>query len=177
MATPLGHMLAGASVGAVCQTGAAPLWRVTAGALIGAAADLDFLPGILLGEPARFHHAASHSMLFVLAVAALAVSISAHARFRWGLLVGVGYGSHLVLDLFTFDDSVPYGIPLFWPFSSQTWQSPVPLLPNVLHSTGSVIGLHNLEVAVREVLTLGPILLITLLVAHRRRPQTTTPSP
>lgn len=80
--------------------------------------DLDFIPGILVGDPTRFHHFESHSLFFGLVVSFLLSKIS-RAPFWALLLVGL---SHPLLDLLTWDSygfySDHHGIPLFWPFSN-----------------------------------------------------------
>ncbi len=97
-------------------------------AFAAAAADLDFLPGLLLGDPGRFHHGVSHSvgaaLLFGVAMALIAPSTLAGAYTRRALLWASLYGSHLVLDFFAVDTTPPYGEPIFWPFSGQYFISP-----------------------------------------------------
>ena len=61
-------------------------------------------------------------------------------------------------DLFTLDNGFPIGIPLFWPLSDVFISAPFYVIPNVLHSS-NVIGLHNLNVVLLELLLFGPPLL------------------
>jgi inner membrane protein len=133
------------------------------------AADLDFIPGLVLGQLNRYHHAQSHSLTCAVVAASIALLSTRDARLRWGLLVGLAYASHLALDLLTFDDSPPQGIPLFWPYSLKVFQCPVTLLPNVLHGNGMELSAHNMGVALREGALLVPPLLGTLLFWSRDR--------
>src|SRR5918994_6604712 len=118
MATPIGHLLAGAAIGTLMSRGSNLRRAIFVGGLAAIAADFDFIPGILIGNPGRFHHAHSHSITFAVLAGMVAALIARESRLQWALLVGVGYASHLLLDGLTFDDSVPHGIPLLWPFVS-----------------------------------------------------------
>lgn len=92
------------------------------------AADLDFLPGLLVGDPSRFHHGVSHSvgaaLFFGLAMALLAPGFLGRTYAWRAAAFAVLYGSHLLLDLFAVDTTPPYGEPLLWPFSSRFFLSP-----------------------------------------------------
>ena len=167
MSTPVGHLLAGAAIGAALG-GEHRTWRVTAWcALAGAAADLDFIPGLLIGEPARFHHAQSHSLPFVLLAAAVAAFLARKGRWRWALIVGLCYASHLALDYVTYDGSAPYGIPILWPLTSKAFLSPITLLPHVQHTSASVFSFHNFMLMCLEVGVLGPLLAWSWLAARK----------
>lgn len=168
MATPLGHLLAGAAAGAAARGSLPPARAALVAALAAAAPDLDFLPGILLGDPARFHHGASHSLGFVL-LAALPLLLLPRVPRRWAVVAAAGYATHLALDLVTLDNSLPRGIPLLWPLSSAVFQSPVALLPNVQHTREPVVSLHNLRLVALELLLFVPLLAAALAVARRGR--------
>lgn len=168
MATPVGHMLAGASASVGAHAGGTSPWRLGVGALLGAAADLDFVPGLLLGDPARFHHGPSHSLGFALLVGAVAWVVASRNRWRWALAAGGAYASHLLLDFLTFDPSSPVGIPLLWPLSEAYLISPLTPLPRVLHSSVSVFNLHNVGVALLEVVLFGGLLWLCIRWRFRR---------
>ena len=168
MATPLGHLLAGAALGVAFGGCGRRRTSAVVGAVAAAAPDLDFVPGLILGDPSRFHHAQSHSLLFVLVAAGLTVLLFRQGRWGLGTLVGLAYASHLMLDLVTMDTSDPRGIPLLWPIWPGVFQSPIVLLPNVQHSSGPVLSIHNLKLALLETLLLGPLLVGALLLARRR---------
>jgi inner membrane protein len=187
VATPVGHLLgghiayrlAGAAIpGAGAGIRGLGLWC----AFAAVAADLDFLPGILLGRPALHHQGASHSIV----AAALASGILAviAVRGRRGLAAAwlalfLAYSSHLALDLVGPDRRPPYGLPLLWPLSSETFLSPVPLLPGVSHAgrTGAETGEwisrilrpQNAVAVLWEIAALGPLALLVERVARVRR--------
>ena len=147
MATPLGHYLVGVSItqGLARDSGERKrgLWL----AVIACLPDLDFIPGFFVGRLGQFHHGITHSF-----AAAAIFSILAWLVFRWcarGIslnlsLVFLLYTSHVVLDFVTLDNSVPYGVPLFWPWSHDSYQSSWLLLPNVHHTRAPLFGPHNL---------------------------------
>jgi inner membrane protein len=98
--------------------------------------DLDFIPGFLCGEPGRFHHGPSHSLVVGLVGALI------FYRFVGYRLKGISkkrlFGcclvsllSHPVLDYFSADTSKPFGVPLFWPFDTEYYMSPFPLFRDV----------------------------------------------
>jgi membrane-bound metal-dependent hydrolase YbcI (DUF457 family) len=169
MATPIGHLLAGAAIGTALSRGSDVPRAAAIGAFVSVAADFDFLPGLMLGHLSRFHHQQSHSIVFALFAALLALLFAKEGRLRWAVLVGLAYASHLALDLLTFDDSPPHGIPIFWPWSTEVFQSPVTLFPNVPWGGGLVLSAHNVNLLIRELGFLGPLFLGAFLYARRRR--------
>lgn len=167
MASPIGHLLVGGAVGAAFAVKDEPRRSTGAGALAAIVPDLDFVLGAFIGEPARFHHAVTHSIAFAVIAAVLGIGLTRTNAVRWGVLVGLAYGSHLLLDWITLDDGAPIGIPLFWPLSSQVFASPVPLLPRVPHS----IGLPSMEVfrlGLLELLLFGAVFLLAVRRLRRR---------
>jgi len=86
--------------------------------------DLDYIPGLAIGQLNAFHQGPTHSLAAVTAAALVLaavpplrrlVGVPSAARlfaFVWLLLL-----VHLLLDLFTQDFRPPIGIPLFWPFA------------------------------------------------------------
>lgn len=162
MATPVGHMLVGATASLASRPRISLRRQLGVAAVIGAAPDLDFVPGLLLGDPSRFHHGPSHSLAFALLAAAIAWLVVANDRWRWALVAGYAYASHLAVDALTMDPSRPVGVQLFWPVSDAFVASPVRPLPRVLHSAVNVINLHNFGVALLEVVVFGGLLWMCL---------------
>ena len=169
MATPIGHLMAGAAIGSFMSRGNNLPFTASMGALAAIAADFDFLPGLFLGAPSRFHHAQSHSITFALLAGILALIWARKARLFWGILIGLAYASHLALDLLTFDDSPPHGIPIFWPWLTEAFHCPVTLFPNVPWGNGLALSTHNINLLIRELGFLGPLFIGALLYASYRR--------
>lgn len=134
MSTPLGHVAIGIAW-AFTAGGPAPTWsRVALGASAAAAADLDFLPGLLVGSPARFHHGPSHSVFVMLVAAALVLRVISRRRpveVHDVALVTGAFLSHLVLDWLTHDPGTRRGLPLAWPLSEHRFSAPLWVVPAV----------------------------------------------
>lgn len=184
MSSPVGHSLAGY----LCYCFGVKSMSVTKDPLLCVATlvmanfpDLDFLPGFFVGQPNLYHHGISHSIGFALMIAfagALALWKLGKYPFRKSFfLFFLVYCSHLFLDILAADSRPPAGIPLFWPFSSTYFISPVPILPSVHHShltnatitqmVTDVFSQHNLYVIFLECSIMLPV--ITLLVVYLRK--------
>jgi membrane-bound metal-dependent hydrolase YbcI (DUF457 family) len=189
MATPIGHFLAGLAAYEGIREPTDPAsgsYRALPLALLAmfaaVAADPDFIPGILVGQPALYHHGVSHSLGFcVLAAAAGAVlfgRIGGSTSAVFGLLF-VAYGTHLVVDLFGPDGRPPQGIPLLWPISDEYFQSPVTLLLRITHSPTTdapiagwiegILSLNNLLALTLEIVLIGPFVLLARKLKTRAR--------
>jgi inner membrane protein len=183
VATPIGHALVGF---AVYETVSGPgdrgagrrrTWLLALLVMVFAVGpDFDFVPGILQGKPALYHQGLSHSLSFALVLSAIGATLFGRIGRNYGsvfLLFALAYTSHLVVDLFGPDGRIPYGIPLFWPLSSEYFQSPVTVFMVVRHAAVTdagtaawirgVFSWHNVWAVGLEVLLLGPL----ALVAHR----------
>ncbi len=136
------------------------------------AADLDFIPGLLIGNINQFHQGASHSLLAAVlfgGIVTLMMRPFCAMAVRIGM-VSVGlYASHLFLDFFSRDIRAPFGQPLLWPFSSEHFISPWSIFGGVQHGVpgddvstflAQLFSWHNLGVLGLEVLLLLPILLL-----------------
>lgn len=144
--------------------------------VIANAPDLDFIPGLLMNEPNRYHHGISHSFGAAVLVSGmiawlhkLPVFQKVHVSFGSALTL---YSSHLVLDMLTLDARLPLGIPLFWPLSGTYLH--VPVLPPVKHSflddatiaqfLTDAFSTHNLGVVLMECLLAFSFLLVIILL-------------
>jgi membrane-bound metal-dependent hydrolase YbcI (DUF457 family) len=143
------------------------------------APDLDFVPGILIGEPDRFHHGPAHSLggavLFAGLVWLIARRVVPKKAGAAALLMGIGFVSHLFLDMCSMDTRAPNGVPLFWPFNSTYIMMPIPIFldiqrdPRASNFFTSLLRPHNLTAAIWELLVMSLLLAIlralTLVVA------------
>jgi inner membrane protein len=100
------------------------------------AADLDFLPGLLVNQPGLWHRAASHSVAAVVVVAtviALAVRGLGRGSARRAFVMGaVLYASHLLLDFLTADARPPHGGPFLWPLTDRFFLSPITVFGEII---------------------------------------------
>jgi len=177
MPSPVGHsILALIVTGLYRPPDGRKRWWLALVIFAGCAADLDFLPGILMGDPNRFHHGPSHSITAALAFAIAVAVLGRRLPRRWIVLSFVIYLSHLLGDWLAADTGAPFGIPLLWPFSSAYFTSPVPIFSYFDHGgTGAglasvidqLFSLHNLLAIGLEIAVLGPVL--WLVTRYRRR--------
>lgn len=143
----------------------------------GNAPDLDFFWGAWMRDMNVFHHGPSHSIAAVFIFATLAwllLRVFMHPR-GLAITAGLAYLSHLILDLFTADRTLPYGMQLFWPFDDRYVLASKAYFLNIEHgdmgstvldALPAIFSAHNLAAIGFEVLVLGPFALILFL---RRR--------
>lgn len=182
MPSPVGHSLAGYLIYQLTP-GENPRhkWSLVALYLVVASApDLDFIPGLLVGDAGRYHHGITHSIGFAVLVG-LAVSVILYLHKRAAILRNFTvffslYFSHVVMDYFSLDTGIPYGVPISWPLSSKYYIAPFALFSDVtrVSSSGtmflsSLFSLHNLWSVCVELIVFLPFAL--LLFKWRRRPE------
>jgi membrane-bound metal-dependent hydrolase YbcI (DUF457 family) len=167
MPSPVGHALAGYVVG----TSIAGRPRLADGSGLASArnrmllfAGLACLPDVdfLFGTHATYTHSVGAIMIVAVALA-LAVR-------PWTLVLAgtLAYASHPFLDWLGRDTSPPLGIMVLWPFSTEHYMSPVPIIEPVSRRYWwPNFWSHNLKVVTSEILVFGGL----ALAVHRwRRP-------
>lgn len=171
MATPIAHTMAGIMV-FYCFTIRAGRNALLFFMLLFVAVlpDIDFLFGFLVGNPNKYHHYFTHSILFVVAMGILfAILMSGRSLIKWRYLSCLFAGSgltHLLLDFITKDQRAPFGIPLLWPFSERYFISPVQILSDVYRSSESAIffqsmlNWHNFYTVILEIALLLPLIVL-----------------
>jgi membrane-bound metal-dependent hydrolase YbcI (DUF457 family) len=168
MPSPVGHVLAGLSVAyAADRRGDATPRVVLACALIAAAPDLDLLvPGA--------HRTITHSLFAVglglLAAWAITRVSAGRANWRVAIACALAIASHLVTDYFSADPGTPSGLQLLWP-SPQWFKADRPLfLGTERFAPFSPFAMAmNARALARELLVLGPVLMLAWLLRRRRR--------
>lgn len=170
MPSPIGHTLAGSAVAvALIPPGMPQAWEAWALCLVSAnLADVDFLPGLLTGDPRVQHRGPSHSLLAALVVAGLVASLVTWPSMPWltrAGLIFLAYGSHVGLDYLTPGRGVLFG----WPFSrrrhrvSHPWFLSLPFAsPRKDVATTPLRG-HLLRAIGREVLLMSPVVIVLAL--------------
>jgi membrane-bound metal-dependent hydrolase YbcI (DUF457 family) len=164
MATPIGHALAGCAIAACARPRLKPGILIFAGVAANAA-DLDFIPGWLIGDAGRYHHTGSHSLAAALLFGVLAALIArcwrpTRGAVSLGALGALAYASHPLLDALSMDTGFPYGCPLLWPFSEHYFIAPRALFQDVYRGDWIILlGAHNRGALGRELGILGGLLL------------------
>jgi membrane-bound metal-dependent hydrolase YbcI (DUF457 family) len=172
MASPYGHALVGLGLFNLFY----PRWfgsRRKAVLLYGlvilgaCSPDLDFLPGILLGNPSRFHHGLFHSLGMAVGLSLSAGILIAFFGKRHPFCKPTSFifaliFSHLVLDFFTEDFKPPFGFTLFWPWSENYYISPWSILPAVERNfTNPAIWRQTFRVFIVESLLFLPFFFLS----------------
>ncbi|MEA3232887.1 MAG: metal-dependent hydrolase [Thermodesulfobacteriota bacterium] len=186
MSSPIGHSLAGLIISSWREKSFKPgNFKILAlYVFIANAPDLDFIPGMIMGKPNLYHHGISHSIgaavFFSLILAILINRISEKRFWREFVFMFSLYGSHLFLDLISYDGRPPFGIPVFWPFTERYFM--IPILPPVKHShldnasipqfLADVLSVHNLYVISLEMMLTVPFALILILIFRKRQYKT-----
>ena len=124
MPSPILHVAAGAGICLLDRRSlTAVKWRFAAAVMLASVLpDFDVVPGLLIGDPNRFHSDYSHSIGAALIAALLCALLVKTQRWRLGFWVVVSWTTHVLLDALTVDGRPPYGVPLFWPFSRLYFQ-------------------------------------------------------
>jgi hypothetical protein len=99
--------------------------------------------GLLIGEPGRCHHGASHSLVVGLIGGLIFyrfVGYRLKGISKWRILgcYLLTLLSHPILDYFSSDTSYPFGVPLFWPFDGEYYISSISLFPDVQRNEDTV---------------------------------------
>jgi inner membrane protein len=170
MPSPVGHALAGLAAGWMVQ-GAPPVnarsvwWREAAlfGGL-GMLADVDLLFGS--------HSGPTHGLGTAVVVGLLAFAVwpaTGVTRGLAALACALAYASHTLLDWLGTDSSPPIGIMALWPWSRDYFESGIHLFMAVSRRywQGGAFWRHNLAAFGRELVILGPALIIVLFLRRR----------
>ncbi len=172
MPTPIGHSLLSIAIFSAVNRKKLKLnwFDCLVFLFIGIFPDLDFLPGLILGTPSRFHHGFTHSLFFGIIIGTMTGLLYGKWKrkncLHYGLIFSAVCFFHLIADFFGVDTSFPYGEQLFWPFWQAYILSPISLFSDVYRSSNSVdffislFNWHNLKTVIIELFVCVPILLL-----------------
>jgi len=172
--TPVGHTLAGITIALVAERPRyiKPALFVAAVILIANLPDIDLIPGYLLGDAARFHWRATHSIwaaLFAGLCAGLVFWKWRRDFWRPALIVTVAWLSHVLLDLLLGPvRGAPFGLQVFWPFSHHRvmlpWRVFIMYPNDAIRENPFAAFVHPrvTPLITRELIVLGPFVLAAL---------------
>jgi inner membrane protein len=145
--------------------------------------DLDFLPGFIIGNIGEYHHGLSHSLIVSFSLALIFYFTLIHylKGISKNRILGcciISALSHPILDYFSKDSSLPYGVPLFWPFQANHYISTIPLFTDVQRNQDSVgnffssllLNPNNIRGVAIESLFAGTIIFAIIGLKNRSRP-------
>ena len=130
--------------------------------VLGLVPDIDFLPGLLIGSINKYHHGVTHSIGFAFVFSI----IFGYFYYLWKkdnnplsyLAIFLVWFGHAILDFVSIDTSIPYGMPVLWPFSDKYFISPWVVFSDVDRGSFSrMFGGHNQRTFLVEVLIMGPV--------------------
>jgi hypothetical protein len=162
----VGHLLAGASAYAAGSGSGAHAKTLLALVLVGSLApDLDFVPGILIGDLRAFHHGISHSLMsaaaFGVLVYLVAIWSMPDSAARAAVLAATAYAVHVVLDFASVTEG--RGVPLLWPVSREELGMDLGLFGHfrygdIHEGAWMVVRKENVLPILRETVVLGSLL-------------------
>jgi inner membrane protein len=183
MPTPIGHVLAGVAVALATDTVSPSLWRpVSFKTGMAMLAALAALPDLDLIYPA-IHRAFTHSVGSIVLVTIIGAVVTGWVTGRRsigiGVLCGVAWASHLVMDWLGVDPNPPFGIKALWPFSDGWFISSLQIFPGTERRqvfSAAAFATNFYAVAV-EIAILTPVVVAlwaAWLAASRRRSRACT---
>jgi inner membrane protein len=175
MPSPLGHALAGFTIGLLAEplpaSSATPRALVTRftllGALLAALPDAD----LLLPYPHRgWTHSLGASLLVMIITVAVTGWVTRAVAWRLALVLAVAQASHVLLDWMGVDARTPNGIQALWPFNRQYYISGWDFFPPTERNLANPnIVAINLRALAFEAAVLGPVAGLAVWLTRRRR--------
>jgi membrane-bound metal-dependent hydrolase YbcI (DUF457 family) len=177
MPSPIGHALAGLTVGWLLEPqpvprAVTPLRAALSPLALGCAA-VAALPDADLLIP-HFHRTATHSVTATGLVLILAIAVTGwvtgRQAWRWVVALGLAHSTHLLLDWLGVDRNPPAGLQMFWPFDPAFYISGWDIFPPVARGQVSSRMLAiNAVAAIWELALMGPVAGLAWLIRRRRQ--------
>jgi membrane-bound metal-dependent hydrolase YbcI (DUF457 family) len=160
MPSPIGHTLGALTLGWMVERPPVDRrllwWRVAALAAISVAPDLD----LLIGRHTRETHSIGAAFIAASLLAWWRPTLLASSRGRTWLAVFLVWLSHPLFDILSPDGTAPFGVMLFWPFSTEHYTTGLFVLYPINRRWWmgfEQFVVHNVVAVVRELALLGPI--------------------
>ena len=172
MPSPVGHALAAVALHALASRGRDELFDARRAGLLVAAAlapDVDLL--FRLADGRNHHQMQTHGVGCAVLAGLLGWAL-AHVR-RWpgagrlGVMTGLAWASHIVLDYLGRDTAPPIGLMALWPLSSGFYKFPWPLFLDIGRTFTWATAAHNLLAVAWETLVLLPLVVLCVRVHLR----------
>lgn len=175
MPSPLGHalgsLIVGARPGRTSDARRLTAIRLTILAAIGVAPDLD----LLWGRHSMETHSVGAALIAGLVTLALARTLDVRSwlgvrtNLAAAVLVATVWVAHPLMDMLGADNSPPFGVMLWWPFSHMFVIAPFHLFDAVsrMYWRDDFLS-HNLAAAAREALILGPVAAVVWFLRRRQ---------
>lgn len=184
MPSPVGHSLIGVAItGAFYLPRGRPRdWLAAArkyqtfwiwGILFANLPDIDYVPGLIIGDLNYYHHSYTHTLGWIALVAAGAGLLwkTGQSKIVWkefAFLFAL-LASHLLADWLTADGRAPYGIMLAWPFSDAYFLSSHTLFWALFkNNLNEIIQPHNFLAVFMEVAWCVPLFILLALTKYQQ---------
>jgi membrane-bound metal-dependent hydrolase YbcI (DUF457 family) len=170
MPSPLGHALAGFTLGLVSQPPAANPGRsrrlvtrfTVLAALVAALPDADLLFG-------HVHRGWTHSFGASLLILIVTIIVTGKVT-RLGVVLALAQASHIALDWVSTDRFPPRGIQALWPLTRGFYLSGWEFFPPTERNFANPeIVAINIRAAVFELIVMGTIAMVAVFLTRRRR--------
>jgi len=188
--SPIGHALGGAAVAWAADVVSARRRPARVALLCGAVAMLPDLDLLLPVRHRTFTHSAGAVGIVMIIAAAVTAWVTRRARGRssgpgtaarvvmpgtWtiAILCGSAYASHILFDWLGADNSPPFGVQAWWPFSHDWYLSGLNVfrVTERRHFLSAATLLINAKAIGQELLLLGALLLVVWLVREKTLPR------
>lgn len=178
MPTPVGHTLIGVALGCGVlmprgrlKAGFKALWEQRAYFLVillmANLPDIDYVPGVLMGQLNAFHHWYTHTLGWIAAVAVASWLLWWKTdRVGWSVFVVLfaALATHLIADIFSGDEKPPFGIMALWPFTDSFYISSMSIFWSLRKGTwNDVFQWYNVHAALYEAAVTLPVIVAVLL--------------
>lgn len=146
-------------------------WRMLLFTLIiGNLPDVDFIPGILMGNMNMFHEAYSHTVGFALMIGFLIWFFGSLLKFKNSKQLGFFSFAlifiHVFTDTFNVDSRNPVGVMLFWPIDGRYFHMQTQIFPPMdRHNLGNLFSKSNFYAVFIEIIISLPLFLLGLSVS------------
>lgn len=185
MPSPIGHALAGFSLGLLAERprnrSSSPAPRPLVSTFTVLAALFAALPDAdLLFAPVHrgWTHSFGASLLILILIAGVTRQVTSRAAWRLAAVLALAQASHIVLDWMGTDHSTPGGIQAFWPLSRSFYMSGWDFFPETERNFAKpeIISM-NVWAVVFELIVLGPVALAAIWLTRRRKSRVPTSVP
>lgn len=147
-------------------------WRLLVFILvIGNLPDLDFIPGILVGNLNKYHQGLTHTLGFALIVSIIVwlgcIFLKIKKPLYYTGLTILLLFIHYITDCLNMDSRPPIGVNLFWPFLDKHIQMPFPIFyPFNRTDLSKILSLDNLIALGSELIGGGVFLLSAFIISR-----------
>lgn len=142
--------------------------------IMGNLPDLDFIPGILTGDPSRYHETYTHTLGFAVIVSFFAwlclLILRSKNLYKLAFLSFVLIYTHVIFDSFNMDSRPPIGVMMVWPFTDKYFYLRTPFMyPFDRDNLGNFLSMNSLFALFTELAVGIPLLALGIVSTRTRK--------